>query len=126
MRNAKLLLALSSVVMLVGCSEKQAEISQGMADIDRQKDIQKQQVEQHAAVLKERIDEQADSQRKALDATKEDLDQQKKAADDTKQLIGDQAKFAKKNIDDQVNTSKKTVDRNAENAKTALKESVNQ
>ncbi len=44
MRYGKLILALSSVAMLVGCSEKQAEISQGMKDIDRQKDIQKEQV----------------------------------------------------------------------------------
>ena len=34
MRYGKLILALSSVAMLVGCSEKQAEISQGLKDID--------------------------------------------------------------------------------------------
>jgi len=120
--NARLILALSSVVMLVGCSAKQAEISQGMSDIDRQRDIQKQQVEQHADVLKERISENAESQQKALDATKAELDAQKKAADERKDQIADQADFAKKNIDDQVKTSKKVVDRNAEAAKAALKQ----
>ena len=98
MRYARTILALSSVAMLVGCSQKQAEISEGMRDIDRQANIQKEQVDQHADVLKERVSENAEAQKKALEQTAESLEAQKEAIEDRKDMIETQAKFAKKNI----------------------------
>lgn len=82
------LLSMGLVAAMAGCgSTVDNKVSENKADIDRQKDIQKTMVENHADSLKDNIDANAKAKINEVELQEKNLDVQKEALDDKKDEI---------------------------------------
>lgn len=114
------LLSMGLIAAMAGCgSSADKQASENKADIDRQKDIQKTVVENHADSIKDNIDATKEARLNEIELQEKNLDAQKDALADKKDAVNKIADLQKENVDKQLEYSKKTVDRNAAVAKDA-------
>lgn len=118
--KAKLLVLGAMAVIVSGCSEQSRIVSERKQDIDNQKSVQKELIDQRASELKEDSQRQGNDSLRTLDNEQKQLDLEKRAIDSEKSDVQKRMDFAKKDIDQQTAACKKVVDNNAQKAKAAI------
>ncbi len=127
--NVKMVIAAyAGASVLAACSQYSQEISHQKSDLDRQKDLQMQMVDNKTVELKHNVEtnkklalQNINEQKKALSIQEQNLDAEKAkvnaSAEYADKNLNDQATACKTTIKSNLNAAKEQVDENARAAK---------
>jgi len=118
------LAAYAGASVLAACSQQAQEISQRKTDIDRQKDVQMQMVDNKTQELEHNVKTNKQLALQNIEEQKKALAAQNQALDAERDKINASAEYADQNLRDQAKACKTTIKSNVNTAKAQIEDTA--
>lgn len=123
--NIKMVIAAyAGASVLAGCSQYSAEISHQKSELDRQKDLQMELVDNKTQELKHNVETNKKLALQNLNEQEKVLSAQEQALDADKAKVNASAEYANQNLNDQAAACKTKIKSNLDAAKAQIDENV--